>query len=138
MTQANTTTISITKEMHHPFFDLYKRSDDIVVWVTFDKWFTIKEARDFVHAMHSITGGTPHLLLVIAGKKSSIDKDGRSYLASDEAMKDIKAMGAVINGATLRVIANMFLVVDKPVKPVRFFDNSKEAIEWLKHQGPTS
>lgn len=124
--------VTIIREIKHPFFDLYKRSDGIVVWVSHDEWFTIKEAREFVNALRKITEGVPHLLLVIAGRRSSIDKDGRSYLATEEAMKDIKAMAAVINSYTLRVIANMYMVVDKPVKPVKFFDNPQDAITWLQ------
>lgn len=124
--------VTILRETHHPFFDLYKRSDGIIVWVTHDLWFTKREARDFVHAMHEITSGIPHLLLVLAGRRSSIDKEGRSYLASEEAMKDIKAMAAVINSNPLRIIANLFLTVDQPVKPVRFFDNSQAALAWLQ------
>lgn len=131
MAQAAQQEVTIQREIHHPFFELYKRSDGIVVWITHDLWFTTKEVRDFVNALREITGGIPNLVLVLAGRRSSIDKEGRTYLASDEAMKDIKAMAAVINSTALRIIANMYMTVDKPKKPVRFFDNPQEALAWL-------
>lgn len=68
--------VAITREIHFPHFDLYKRSDGIVVLTSKDTaWITIKEAKGFVEAMHEITGGIPHPLLFIPGRHASIDKE---------------------------------------------------------------
>lgn len=132
---AQSSPITIIKEIHHRLFDLYLRSDGVVVRVSHgDAWYTMVEARDFVDAMHKITGGVPHPLLVITGKRSSIDKEARSYLASGEALKDIKAMAAVIHSVTQSIIANLFIIVDKPSKPVKFFNNREAAEDWLRKQ----
>lgn len=127
--------IKITAEIHHPDFDLYKRSDGIIVRISKDySWVTRKEVEESIIAMKEITGGIPHLVLAISGTKSSLDKDARDYATTEEAMRFTKATAVVIKSWPQRVIGNIILTVNNPAKPFRLFESSKEAIEWLKSQ----
>lgn len=125
--------ITITEEIHQPKFALYKRSDGIVVYLSSDNaWFTVKDINESVAAMKEITGGIPHLVLAISGKHSSLDNETRVYCATDEAMQYTKATALVIKNWTQRIIGDLILNVDKPAKPFMLFDNTKEAITWLR------
>lgn len=125
--------IKILKEVHHPVFDLYLRSDGILVRQSRDNavW-SLKDAHEFVAAIHTLTNGVPHPLLFLPGKHSDFRDKARSYLASAEALKDITAVGAVLKNLHHRIVGNLYLMVDKPVKPFRIFENTNTAIEWLK------
>lgn len=127
--------IEIINEVHHPIFDLYKRSDGIVQLNTSDEaWFTVKEAREFVAALKFITEGSPHLILKIPGLRASVDKGARAYMATTEALQYSTAEAVLIRNIVQRMIGNLYLRIDKPVKPVRLFDSTEESIAWLKKQ----
>lgn len=127
--------VTITRELHFPNFDLYKRSDGIVVLTSGDTaWITIKEAKGFVDAMHEITGGTPHPLLFIPGRHASIDKEARAFMATAEALQDIVARATVPSSVAHRIIGQVHQTIDQPAKPVKLFDNITEAVVWLKKQ----
>lgn len=135
MTQDLQQEITIVKEITHPLFSFYKRSDGIIVEVTVDRAnFTLKECEDVVAVTKEITGGVPHKLLFIPGKHITLDKQGRSFMASDEALENISAMAVIQTSITIRVIGNLYLIIDRPKKPTRLFDNTDEALDWLKRQ----
>lgn len=134
MVPAEAQQVQFIKEVHHPIFDLYKRSDGIIQLNTAeDAWFTIKEAREFVAALKYITDGIPHLVLKIPGRRASVDKESRSYMATPEALQYSIAAAVIVRNVVQRMIGNLYLRVDKPAKPIRLFDSSEEAIAWLKN-----
>lgn len=127
--------IKIIDEFHHPLFDMYKRSDGIIVRMSSDNaWYTIKEAKESAAALKEITKGNPHLLLSVSGKKSSVDKEGRSFAASAEGLQDIDALAIVTRNLPQRLIGNQMVANDKPPIPIKLFDNANDAIKWLKAQ----
>lgn len=127
--------VTITEKFHHAFFDLYKRSDGIIVRVSGDDaHYTTAETIDYVNALHKMTNGTPHLLLLIPGKHSSMDSASRSYVATDEALKDIKAIAGVYTQVGHRLMGSLYVTYNKPKVPVQFFTTANEAIAWLKSQ----
>lgn len=135
MTDHNQEEPTIVNEIHRPLYSFFKRSDGIIVEITGDNtWFTITKAKEVVDSMNQITGGVPHLLLFMPGKHMSMDKEARSFMATAEALKDVKAMAVIEGSLTQRIIVNLYLKVDKPVVPVRMFKTVDEAVKWLKEQ----
>lgn len=127
--------VKIIQEFHHPFFDLYKRSDGIIVRVSKDHaHYTISETHEYVTALRNIMNGTPHKVLLIPGKNSTMDSASRAYLASDEALKGVKALAGVFKTVSHRLIGSLYLEFNKPKIPAKFFETSEEAITWLKSQ----
>lgn len=136
-TETKTENVSIVKEFHRSFYHLYKRSDGIIKAVTSDTAsITMKEARDFVAALKEFTGGIPHPFLYLPGRHLDINKEARSFMASEEGMKYTKALAIVMQSIIHRVIGNLFITVDRPQKPVRHFENENDAITWLKIISP--
>lgn len=127
--------ITIIDELHHPLFDVYKRNDGMIVRVSHDDaWYTIKEAKESAAALKEITKGSPHLLLSVSGKKSSVDKEGRSYAVSAEGLQNIEALAIVTRNLPQSLIGNHIIANDKPPIPLKLFDNINDAIKWLKTQ----
>jgi hypothetical protein len=55
----------------------------------------------------------------------------RSFYASEEAAKLIKAFGIVENNFATRMMGNMFIKIAKPPFPTKLFRNRDDAREWL-------
>ncbi|MFI5203224.1 MAG: hypothetical protein ACHQF2_01920 [Flavobacteriales bacterium] len=122
----------ISKEITHPFFSLWLRSDGIAQMNTADDvYFTMKETRDFLAALKEITGGTPHLILKVPGTHASLDNESRSFMATKEALQYSIAEGVVIRNLAQRILGNFYLKFDKPKKPVKLFTSIPEAEKWL-------
>lgn len=127
--------VKILQEFHHRIFDLYKRSDRIIIRASKDNaHYTIAETRDYVTALHGMSNGVPHGVLFIPAKNSSMDSASRSYLATDEALKDIVAVAGVLKTVAHRQMGNLYMEYNKPNVPVKFFDDEEKAIEWLHTQ----
>ena len=62
---------------------------------------------------------------------NEITKDARDYLAK-EGNELVTASAIVVSSAILRVIANFFIKVNRPVNPTRLFTDRETAVEWLK------
>lgn len=126
---------TVIKELHFPNFDLYKRNDRIIiVRASEGANSTIAEAREYVSLLHDVTNGVPHAVLYIPAKYSLVDSATRAYLATDESLKDIKAIAGVLKTTAHRLMGNLFLEYNKPNVPVKFFEDEDEAISWLLTQ----
>lgn len=124
----------VTSEIVHPIFRLIRRSDGIVQLNTADDaYFTIREAREFTDALRTITGGVPHPVLKVPGKHANVDKDSRTFMATEEALQYSIAEAVIIRNMAQRIIGNFYLRFDRPKKPVRLFDSMTEAEAWLKN-----
>lgn len=122
----------ILDKMTHPFFELVKRSDGIVQLNTADDaFFTIKESKEFVTALRKITDGNPHLVLKVPGNHALVDKDSRTYMATEEALRYSIAEAVIIGNIAQRIVGNFYLKFNKPGKPVKLFDTKEQAESWL-------
>lgn len=127
--------VHILKETHYPTSDWIMRSDGIIQISTADYvFFTLNDAKIFVDALNDFTEGIPHPVLIIPGRHMSVDNQARSFMASPEALQNVVALASLEHSMSQRVVNNLFTSIDRPIKPVKFFDDTKDAIEWLKHQ----
>lgn len=135
MTDEIKSDVNIIKEVHGPFYDLAMRSDGIVRASTYDSaWITMDNVMVFLDGLKELTGSIPHPTLYIPGRHMSIDKEARTFMASDEGMQYTSALAVVVQSLPHRVIGNLFISIDRPKKPVKNFENENDAIEWLKEQ----
>jgi len=63
-----------------------------------------------------------------------VEEDARSYLASEEAGENIKALAIIKEGFIVNLFANWYLKVDEPPFPTRLFTSSQMemAVRWLE------
>lgn len=133
MSDAKNKSVTITKTIRHPLFEISKRSDELIRATTSDTaWITLKEAKEFLAALSAVTQNKPHLILYIPGRHMSINKEARSFMASEAGMRDVIALAVVVKSIVHRIIGNLFVTVDRPLKPVHHFSEESEAIAWLK------
>ncbi len=107
--------------------DSYKISQHIT-----NAYFTIKEAKEYVIAMNQITNGIPRLVLKVPGNHASIDTETRKFMATHEALHFSIAEAVIVRSLAQRLIGNFYLKFDKPLVPVKLFDQIESAEKWLK------
>jgi hypothetical protein len=65
---------------------------------------------------------------------AEISGDARRAGASEEYTKHVAALALYSNKVLEKIIGSLFLKINKPKLPTKFFDNREEAILWLKNQ----
>ena len=78
-----------------------------------------------------ISGGKLYLSLKIIKHKFKIDDDVANLFAGDVRKDMMKAEAVVLNSAVLKIFANFYLRVKKPVITTKFFDKEEDAVTWL-------
>jgi hypothetical protein len=76
-------------------------------------------------------GGGEYLNLIEAGSRTEIEDDMRRSSASDTENRHTIADAIVVRNLSQRIIANLYLRFNKPVKPTRIFSDAESAAFWL-------
>lgn len=114
------------------FGELFLRSDNIVQINLFDnKEITRKEVEILVEETLKLTNKILHPVIIYVGEFASFTEDARAYSASEQGKRACTAEAFIINNLGHKLIANFYLTVNKPVKPVKFFENEIDAINWF-------
>jgi len=71
--------------------------------------------------------------VIIEGEEGAkISPDARRAAASDEYNKDTAALALCGNKTAQAIGGNLFLKVNRPKVPTKFFSDRDKALEWLK------
>ena len=71
--------------------------------------------------------------VILEGEENtSVSSEARRAAASDEYSKYTAALALCSNNAYMAIIGNLFLKINKPKVPTRFFEKREEAIAWLE------
>ena len=95
------------------------------------------EAKKMTDASLKLTRNVMFPVMIVVGEFADFDKSSREYSADPEKEVGSSAKAYLLNNLGHIIIANFFLKVNKPVKPVRIFKNEQDAIKWLKNFVPT-
>lgn len=92
---------------------------------------TLETAKKSMALVLSITGGKKVCFLSDSTNSSASNKEMRDF-AAEAIPQFAKAIAVLSKSALGKMSANLFFALKKPPYPVRFFDNEKDAKEWLK------
>lgn len=76
--------------------------------------------------------GKKFFVLFEGDDNSGVSVDARRAGASVEYTKHVQALALYSNKFHENIIGNLFLKINKPHVPTRFFDNRDNAIAWLR------
>jgi hypothetical protein len=93
--------------------------------------FNYAIAKRLVELRLKISNGKKMPLFTDLRNLKLIDKEGRDYLATQEATGNILAEAFVIRNESQRLIASLFISYYKCHVPSKLFDNDDNAIWWL-------
>lgn len=112
--------------------EVFLRADNIVQLNATNHVYCVEDIKENNIAIGELTGGQRFLVLVIADEFSDMEKEARHYTSTAESMKYSIAEAYVIKSLAQRLLANFassFLGFSVPVK---FFNETEAAVEWLK------
>ncbi|MES2760624.1 MAG: STAS/SEC14 domain-containing protein [Bacteroidota bacterium] len=76
--------------------------------------------------------GKKFYVLFEGDEDAAVSGDARRAGASDEYTEHVAALALYSNKSYERIIGSLFLTINKPKVPTKYFDNREEAIAWLK------
>lgn len=125
--------IHTIKELDYPDVNLQLKSNDIV-YVLFKDNCTLDVPLQLrlLDYYRDITEGKLMHFLFFAAENVSITKEARdnAILIEDQSM--VGASAIIVNNLAYKIIANFYMKVNKPKRPLKAFGNEEDAIKWLE------
>ena len=75
--------------------------------------------------------GAKFFVLFEGEENSTVSAAARSAAATDKYYENVAALALYSKSMTDAIMGNLFLKVNRPRVPTKFFDNRDEALEWL-------
>ena len=76
-----------------------------------------------------LAAGRPVPLLVDMGVTKGLDRDSRTRF---QQAANVKAIALLVGSPVSRVVANLFIGLNRPAHPIRLFTAESEALAWLR------
>lgn len=93
----------------------------------------IDVARSLIESRLDYSLGKPIYTLIDVTNVKSTTKEARDYMNSpDGGLRGILAGAFLSNNVVATLVINLFLKVNPPPIPAKFFTNKEEALKWLK------
>jgi hypothetical protein len=95
----------------------------------------IKEAREYHSMVEYLTHSEQHVTVIDISGIKYISKESREFLSqnSNDWGKTI-AVAFIVNSFTARMVANLFLTVNKLDYPIKAFTDTLSAQQWAKSE----
>lgn len=118
------------KEFYHSFFWI---EDDII----FGKYkpglvINLEVAKEAVSDRKKMSNGICKPFLIDITELLSVDTGARKYLASAEACEFLSAGAIYTHNKLLAFLGNAWILLDKPIIPVKVFTNKEVGLKWLE------
>lgn len=113
---------------------LMKIHDDLLIEFNVKRNVTLQasdvwESRDM--SVNYIPG-KKFFVLFEGDENADVSADARRAGASVEYTKHVAALALFSQKLHEKIIGNLFLKINKPLVPTKFFDDREKAIQWLK------
>lgn len=110
--------------------------DDLLIEFNIKKNVTLQETDVWTSRDQSVDyiPGKKFLVLFEGEENANISGDARRAGASIEYSKHVAALAMYSPKSYEKIMGSLFLKINKPIVPMRFFDDRDEAIAWLRKQ----
>lgn len=108
--------------------------DDLLIEFKVKKNTTLQEKDVWESRDQSVNyiPGKKFKVLFEGDENANVSVDARRAGASREYTGHVAALALYSNKLHERIIGNLFLKINRPLVPTRFFDDRDEAISWLQ------
>ena len=96
------------------------------------KIVTLEIAKQMVGDRLKLSNGITRPVFVDPSNMISVDKATRKYLAEGDAMKCLSATAILVKNQITKFGASIYIRIDKPAIPTKFFTDKKAALLWLE------
>jgi len=124
--------LSTVKQLDFPEVNIQLKSNGIV-YVLFKDNCTLDidlQMRLLDYYM-DITEGKLMRFVFLAGDNVSITKEARDNAVLIEEKSMVGASAIIVTNLAYKIIANFYMKVNKPKRPLKAFANENDALEWL-------
>jgi len=93
----------------------------------------LERAKKIVEDRLSFTEGRSYLILIDFSNIKSVSKEARDYMNDpDGGLKGILGGAFLSNNVVGTLFINLYIKINRPSTPTRFFTNKDEALQWLR------
>ena len=110
--------------------------EDGILFCSYKEQITIDldTAKKIVKDRIEFTKGVSYPILIDFTNLKSVTKDARDFMNEPTGGLSGLVKGAFLsNSVVTTVFINLYLKINKPTIPTRFFTNKQEALNWLKN-----
>ncbi len=93
--------------------------------------FTEEDVKEILRTVKEIGHGSRFLNLVTFPAFVAVSKEARALSASKEGNEYTIADAMVVSSTAIKLVMNLYISFDKPVRPTRIFNTKDKAVEWL-------
>ena len=114
---------------------LSKDIDDEIIYAIYIPKLEInlEIAEELVQNRMAFSENKPHYIVIDFTNVKSVTKGARDYMNDPEAgLKGILGGAFLSNSVVATLFVNLYLKVNNPTIPAKFFTNKADAINWLK------
>lgn len=116
--------------------DVIFKIDDNILFCSYKQntAMDLKMAKGIVKDRMEFTKGKSYPILIDFTNLKSATKEARDYMNDPKGGLSGLLRGAFLsNSVVTNVFVNLYLKINRPSIPARFFTNKEEAINWLKN-----
>jgi hypothetical protein len=99
--------------------------------ITRDVVMDVKEVIEVMEAGNKVANYQPHVLLTDARISVDVTAEGRKAGESRDNTQYLVAQAVVVKYLAQRLIANVFMTINKPKFPMQVFNDEQKALDWL-------
>lgn len=108
------------------------REDFIQISIFENVHLEAKDIRIIHEEKIKLVGSKKHVVLLIAGRYSTISLEARELSASSEMTGNRVAIAIIARSIAHRLVGNFFIRVNKPPGNTRIFSSKERATKWLE------
>ncbi|PCJ84919.1 MAG: hypothetical protein COA57_08350 [Flavobacteriales bacterium] len=109
------------------------RNDGIIcVQVKDNAEVELEDSIQTFEVVKKLAGEGKKPVLVLTGIGGTITPEVREFSSSERASEPTLAEAIVVKSLAHRIIVNFIINFNKPARPIKLFNDEKEAVKWLK------
>lgn len=122
------------KKQESKFATLWKEDDSDVIFASYAPKLdvTLDIAKELVENRMEFSEGKDHFVVIDFSNIKSVTKEARDYMNDPKGgLAGIRGGAFLSSNVVSTLLINLYLKINKPVIPSKFFTDRKEALKWL-------
>ncbi len=115
----------------HKFKVSVKNTNYYLVEIKDDVTFEINDLKQLVEFEKELSGKILPIL-VLCSPSSTTDHEFLNYISKNKNNPYCKAEAFIISSLSQKILVNVYLKLNKPERPVKFFQKKEDGLKWLE------
>jgi hypothetical protein len=123
------------EKQEYRYTTLWKAEEETILFANYTPQLEIDitVARELVENRMAFANNAPHYILIDFTNVKSVTKEAKDYMNDPlGGLKGLLGGAFLTNNVVAKVFINLFLKINKPTIPAKFFTNKEDALKWLR------